>query len=111
FLIVCPVYNNLGGCLSVYGPMQFILYRSKKAFGSLSTYIVINSSGIDVRYFLIELPFAQANFPYPLELLFKVLFTEDRAVILQPFIIHGKTFDCKLLYDLCSPFTERNGTL
>src|SRR5690554_7316573 len=43
-------------------------------------------------------------------LFFKVFFSENRSIVFKTLIVHCKTFDGKLLYNLSSPFTKLHRT-
>src|SRR5665647_1777900 len=87
-------------------PMKLVLYSRKKPLCGTCIYIVINGSRINISNFLIKLPFTQTNFTDTLELLFKILLGQDSAAVFQAFIIHCKTFNRIILYNLIRPFAE-----
>lgn len=60
---------------------------------------------------LIEFSLTDTDFPDPLQLLFKVFFAENGAVILQTFIIHRKTFDGKFLHNVGRPPSKKYSPL
>jgi hypothetical protein len=60
---------------------------------------------------LIKLALAQSDFPNTLQLLFKIFFAKNGAVIFQALVIHGITLDGELLNNTGCPFTELYGAL
>ena len=64
------------------GPMQLVLNYGEKAFGGLSGYIIVDGCGINIGDLLVKLALAQAYFPDALQLLFKIFFTKNGAIVL-----------------------------
>jgi hypothetical protein len=73
--------------------VELVLHSGKEALCGGGGDIVINRGRVNVGDLLIELSLAQADFPDALELLLKVFFPKDGAIILQALIIHREAFD------------------
>jgi hypothetical protein len=82
FFVVRTIYDHFRSRPAMNSPMQLVLNCRKKALRGLSRYVIINGRSIDIGNFLIELTLTQTNLPDTLQLLFKILFTKDRTVIL-----------------------------
>lgn len=91
--------------------MQLVLHGGKKTLGSLCGDVVVNRRGVNVGDLLIELALREADFPYALQLLFKILLGENRAVVLQAFVIHRVALAGERLDDGVRPFAELHGAL
>ena len=98
--------DNLGGSVSMYGIMQFILNSGIKALCCLSRSIIVYGSGIQISDLLIKHPLAGADFPHLLKLFLKVLFGKDTAIVFQPLLVHDPALNGIGVRDAVDPLAE-----
>ena len=84
------------------GIMQLVLYCGEESFSHLTAWVIIRCSGVNVRNLLIKITLATTDIPNPLQQLTEIAV----ATLLQPFVIHCKTFLNILMEPLCCPAAE-----
>ena len=84
-------------------PVELVLHHRKKPSGGLGCQFVVDRLGLDVCDLLVEFALAAPDLPNALELLLEVLLAEDRAIVLQPLVIHREALDCEGFEDAGSP--------
>ena len=72
--------------------MKFILYSSKKSFGHITSWVIINGGSINVRYLLIEISLAASNVPDSRERAVSVKQLHSSELSLQILLQFFRTF-------------------
>ena len=82
--------------------MQLVYYSGKEYFGHFTARIIISCSGINIRNLLIDVTLAAPNIPDALQQFSEIAVPS----LLQPLIIHGKSFLDIFVKPLGCPLVE-----
>ena len=90
FAAVCAVKNLFCRCLTVSGPVHFILDGFEEKDGGFCPRVIIHAGGVNVQDFAPEHFFRRANIADAIHQLIKIV---AAASLFQKLIIHGKSLD------------------
>jgi len=111
FFCIGSAINHFRSRLSVNGKVHFVLHFSKELTGCLCILVIVKSSCIYVRDFLIKPALGK---PYLTDLLKQfliILFGQRRTAVFQPFVVHNPTLNCVVLRNFINPFAELHGAI
>ena len=75
--------DDLGGSLSVDGPVELVLHHREEALRAFRRHVVVDGGRVDVGDLLVKLALRQTDLADALELLFEVPVAQDRTAALH----------------------------
>jgi hypothetical protein len=90
---VGALVDDLGGGVSVRGPVHLVLDRREELLREVNVGSVVDAGGVDVEDLLVEAPLGGADVADPREQLVEVVGVAGTGRVLEPLVVHCEALD------------------